>query len=127
MLIRPKSASRTRTRHVASETSSFISESLPSNPNLDKNDVMESRLSETSLQEDMIPSIQAIPFQLQMEINESTNRCFSNTRNETRKRSISSQDNTTRKFHTRDSGTYFILEILFMSQNMYKQTRLRRI
>ena len=118
MLIRPKSASRTRTRHVASETSSFISESLPSNPNLDKNDVMESRLSETSLQEDMIPSIQAIPFQLQMEINESTNRCFSNTRNETRKRSISSQDHLTRKIHKKDSGTYFILYQNYLCHKM---------
>ena len=109
MLIRPKSASRTRTRHVASETSSIVSESLLSNPNSDKNDAMESRLSETSLLEDMIPSIQAIPFQIEREINESTNKCFSKTRNETRKRSISSQDHITRKINTRDSGTYFIL------------------
>ena len=112
MLIRPKSASRTRTRHFASETSSIVSESFLSNPNLDENDAMGSTLSETSLQEDMIPSIKAIPFQLQMEINESTNKCFSNTRNETRKRSISSQDNITRKIHTRDSGIYFILDYL---------------
>ena len=117
MLIRPKSASRTRTRHFASETSSIVSESFLSNPNLDENDAMGSTLSETSLQEDMIPSIKAIPFQLQMEINESTNKCFSNTRNETRKRSISSQDHLTRKIHKKDSGTYFIL--LFMSQNVY--------
>ena len=110
MLIRPKSASRTRTRHVASsETSSIDSESLLSNPNSDKNDAMESRLSETSLLEDMIPSIQATPFQIKMEINESTNKCFGKTRNETRKRSISSQDHVSRKIHKRDSGTNFIL------------------
>ena len=97
MLIRPKSASRTGTRHVSSETSSFVSESLLSNPNLDKNDALESRLSETSHIEDMIPSIQTTPFQIKIETNESTNKCLSQTRNETRKRSISSQDHITRK------------------------------
>ena len=122
MLIRPKSASRTRTRHVASETSSIVSESLLSNPNSDKNDAMESRLSEPSLLEDMIPSIQAKPCQAQMEINESTNKRFRKTRNETRKRSISSQDHITRKIIERivAHSSFYIFVTKYYQQNLLR-------
>ena len=97
MLIRPKSASRTRTRHTPSETA-MITPTIPeSNSNKDMKDAGLSQISETTLKESMASPIVLTSSKENPKDQNSSNEFFFDADKKIRKRSISSQDHVKRK------------------------------
>ena len=97
MLIRPKSASRTRTRHTPSERA-MITPTIPElNTNKEMKNVVPSQISETTLKESITSSIVSTSSQEKPKDQNSSNEFLFDTDKKIRKRSISSQDHIKRK------------------------------
>ena len=102
MLIRPKSASRNRTRHTPSETTSFVPTSAESDPYGNMRESIQTGMNETTIEESMIPSIETTTLKLGSKHQEESNKLSFETNIKMRKRSISSQDHITRNIFIRD-------------------------